>query len=496
MEQKNKIDRKKLLQEKLKRESTDLFATSFEQQVNFVKDESKRKVALCSRRASKTYSGALSFIKTGLENPGCSMCYITMTLSSARRIMYKDIIEPLNDQFKLGLKLKQLPPEVHFPNGSVIYLVGIDSKEDEKNKLLGQKNKLIIIDEAQDITVDLKDLIERVCKPTLIDTNGQIIMMGTPSDNMNTYFYEVTKTYKSVEGWKYFSWNAAENPYVKENFLADIEKEKIVNPSIEETPSFRQMYMGQWVASHGARVYRWSERNFRDTSMAEIIKAKEKNINFELTDLPVIDELPEKDINGNFISYTTIMGIDVGYNDADAFVIGKYSQHDKNLYIIEAHTQAKNDDVATGMMIQRLRQRFDFNRIVIDGSSLKSVETMRQRMGIPLVAADKGKKADYIGMFNMDMDAGLIKIFPQPKKLILNEWNKLIWDQDPRKTRRELPGLHNHVSDALLYLWRTATNWSNIPLEQEEISDERHNQRMDTGLFDFLLNRKDEEWQF
>ena len=51
-----------------------------------------------------------------------------------------------------------------FPNGSVIYLVGADSNEDERQKLLGQKFVLVVIDEAQAFGIDLRQLVYGVLK--------------------------------------------------------------------------------------------------------------------------------------------------------------------------------------------------------------------------------------------------------------------------------------------------------------------------------------------
>ena len=48
-----------------------------------------------------------------------------------------------------------------------IYLVGADSNEDERQKLLGQKFVLVVIDEAQAFTIDLRQLVYGVLKPAV-----------------------------------------------------------------------------------------------------------------------------------------------------------------------------------------------------------------------------------------------------------------------------------------------------------------------------------------
>lgn len=432
----------KLLLEKKKRENVpNLLQGSFTQQENFVNDPARRKVALCNRRASKSYSIGIDMITTGLLYPKSTMTFLSMTLSTCQRILIKDIVYPLNDLFKLNLQI--MSKEIRFPNGSIIYMVGIDQGEKQKNKLLGQKQRLMAVDEAQDITIDLEDLIERVVEPALIDLNGRIIIAGTPSDNTSTYFYKITKGYQSIAGWSYHAWSSLDNPYMKDKVKLLIEEKEKENPFFKTTDYYQQMYLGKWVINKDALIYKPTPQNFN------------------LTELP---NLPEGQ------AYIYILGIDLGFKDADAFIVMAYSLIDKHLYIIEAHRQSGNDDVATALMIKRLAVRYSFTTMVIDGAALKSVETMRQRFQLPLKAANKLGKKDHITLFNMDLQAGIIKILPQAAVLLKEEWSKLIWD--PKHPNKEKEGLANHCSDAALYGFMEAHNWASIVPDNKIISEQ------------------------
>lgn len=399
----------------------DMLSKCFDQQRDFILDPARKKALLCSRRAGKSLCAGIYFLKTGLENPGCNMIYMAANEEQCKKVMYKDVVEYLYKEFKLNLEIIQSPAHCRFPNGSVLYFAGIDQNERLREKLLGSKYKLAILDEAQSIKIDVEDLINRVLGPTLIDERGTMCIMGTPHDDTNTYFYKITKSTESVNGWSFHTWNGLDNPHMKQQFEEEIELYKKENPKIESTVWFRQQIKGEWVSNSNALVYRYDREN---------------NLNFiEQSDF---EDLPDK--------WTYILSVDLGFTDADAFVVIAYNDTDPNLYIIEAHVEKGNDDIATGYMIQRLAQRYTFSRMIIDGASLKSVETMRQRMKLPLMAADKGKKADYIMLFNMDMDRGIIKILPQPREKLLKEWDRLIWDVDKndKVRRREKPGLANH----------------------------------------------------
>lgn len=417
----------------------ELLENSFEQQINFVKDKCKRKVALCTRRAGKSYSAGLMLCIIGLLYPKSNMVFATMTMATSKDIMMKDIINPLNEKYNLGLEL--IGYKVHFPNGSVIHLFGVNKDEQQKNKLLGKKNKIFILDEAQDITIDIPDLIERVVDPSLLDEVGQFVMMGTPSDNTKTYFYDITNEYKSTPGWNFHRWNCLDNPYVREQIIQATAEKEALNPLYKTTDVYRQMWLGEWVISKNALIYKPVPSNF-DT-----------------------DSLPE-DHN----KYIWLLGIDLGYVDADGFVIGAYSLTDNHLYIVKAIAQKGNDITATAETILNLSKRHNFNRIVIDASNLKAVEEMRKRWQLPLVAADRAKKADYIRLFNLDLQTGIIKILPEAREALNNEWKSLIWDS--KKPGIEKAGLDNHCADSALYMWRTAKNWASIVPDNKKLSEE------------------------
>jgi len=86
----------------------------------------------------------------------------------------------------------------------VIYLVGADSNEDERQKLLGQKFVLVVIDEAQAFGIDLRQLVYGVLKPAVADYRGTIILTGTPGNPIKGLFFDVTNGREA--GWSGHRW--------------------------------------------------------------------------------------------------------------------------------------------------------------------------------------------------------------------------------------------------------------------------------------------------
>ena len=204
---------KKILTTLAKRNNRpNILAEALPQQLEFIKDPSKLKAILATRRASKSYTAGLYLFQEALSNDGVSCLYLALTRQSAKNIMVKDVLSVINRKYKLNAVFNKTDLSYTLPNGSVIYLLGIDSDEEEKEKLLGQKYKLVVVDEAASFKTDQKDLIYKVLKPAMADLQGTICMIGTPGNNIRTLFYNVTTGIE--KGWSVYKWKATDNPHV------------------------------------------------------------------------------------------------------------------------------------------------------------------------------------------------------------------------------------------------------------------------------------------
>ena len=434
----------------------DLCITSSPKQKAFIEDTAKCKIALCARRSGKSYAAAIILIQTALLNPGSTSVYITKTIEVAYRILIKDIVEVLNKKFNLNLIIYRNPGRIIFPNKSIIYLIGVDNSEDERTKLLGQRYACCVIDEVQDFSIDVYDLINRIIKPALLDLNGTLCLIGTASDKTYSYFYDLTKDYLSIPPFSFHTWTAKDNYSIPEGqqkpiselILTDIEEMKSYNPNIESTPYFQQHYLARWCVNTSALVYRPSSINF-------------------------INTLPNAE-------YTYLLSIDLGFSDSSAFVVGAYSKYDKRLYIIESYKLSKMDFTDVANKIKEYQQRYTFFRIIIDAANLQGVQEIRRRHQINLVPAIKNDKVLHISLFNADLDAGNILILPKAAEGLKKEYQFLIWSDKKKDT--EDPKAENHLSDATLYLWRHARNYLAKPplprLTEQQLFDKECDDRI------------------
>ena len=350
--------------------------------------------------------------------------------------MWKDVLKAIDRRWALGAHFLESKLTMELPNGSILYLMGMDRDETEKDKLLGGKYAEVAIDEAQAFTINLSKLVYDILKPAVADYRGTIGLYGTPGNLKKGLFYDLTHDQDPSAGpqqWQRLgfsghSWSTFDNPYMVEKWREEIAELVAANPLIEQTPGFQQNYLGRWVVDDSKLVYRYQpgRNDFSGT-------------------LPVF---PKGD-------WHWVLGVDLGFNDPCAFTVLAYHDHDRTLYVLESTKQAKMDVTDTAERIEALKKKYPIEHTTIDGSAKQAVEEMNRRHGTMAVPADKREKAEHIDIMNAEFIQARIKLGPncQPLK---EEYGGLIWDERKLELlkRVEHPGCANHATDSTYYGWR------------------------------------------
>lgn len=428
-------------------DTNDLFDPKFPQQINFCNDPSKLKALFCTRRASKSFTAGLYMIKECLENPGINCLFIGLTRMSAKGIIWKDILKVIDRAHSLECMFNGTDLTMTFPNGSVIYLTGVDADEDEMNKLLGKKYRLVCLDEASMYTINLSRLVYGILKPAVADPNqygerGTICMMGTSSNFTKGLFYDITT---GVEpGWSLHTWTAHDNPYVRIQWQEELDEIDRLRPLFKETPLYKQWYLNQWVIDTEKLVYKFNS---------------DKNL---------FDNRPDK-LKPSGWSY--VLGVDLGYEDDSAFVLCAFHENNPTLFILSTYNKKHMDITDVANKIKEYMGQYLIGKVIVDGSDKQSVEEMRRRHGVPLEAAEKQGKSDFVELLNAELIQAKIKINNKCTNLI-NELMGLVWKTTgdvidlPRK---EHPALPNHLCDAFLYAWRYCYQYMSEPIVQRPV---------------------------
>lgn len=406
--------------------SVDILDRNFTHQVNFIEDPFKLKAAFCTRRSAKSYTGGLYLIREALSTPNVSCLYIALTRDSAKKIMWKDVLKAINRKFNLNANFNETLLTMTLPNGSVIYLTGVDADENEKEKLLGQKYKLVIADEAASYSINLRELIYGILKPAVADYRGTICLLGTAGNITQGLFFDITTG--KEPGWSLHQWTAHQNPYIAKQWQEELDEIKQTRPLFMQTPLFKQWYLNEWVIDDTKLVY-WYRPGRNDYSQLAI--------------------------KGD---WQYVLGVDLGYRpDPSAFCLLGFHHHDKTLYVIESFKRLEMDITDVANCIKTYQSRFPIFKVVIDGSNKQAVEEMQKRHDIALTAADKRGKSDFIEIMNAEFTQERIKVNPHTNIDLIDEWKRLVWKMTGDKIdipREEHPGLPNHIADACLYGWR------------------------------------------
>ncbi len=166
---------------------------AFPEQIAFLEDPARFKIAHCSRGAAKSYTAGIGMYEFMQEFPGCSIFYVTKTHDMARNIMWSTVMKALNRDFNVGMDFNETLLEGRHPNGSTFRLTGIDGDSRQQDKLLGGKYKLVVLDEVAFFETDLSEIIERTLRPAVGRIGGSIWLVSTSSDYPRGIFFEATR---------------------------------------------------------------------------------------------------------------------------------------------------------------------------------------------------------------------------------------------------------------------------------------------------------------
>jgi hypothetical protein len=412
-----------------------LKSMAFAEQAAFIDDPARLKAALCTRRSGKSLGGLIWLLDAAQETSMCDVLFIGLTRHSTRRAAWKPGVKYLQRDFGLLGQCNETDLSFTLGNGSTLYLLGMDADPRQIEKLLGSKLRRVVIDEAGSFhAIDLKELVFEKLMPALSDLRGEVALIGTPTNIKRGLFYDLTNGNDSCnpgrwvkDGWSCHRWSAFQNPHMQAQWNEDIAQLKVETSNIEELPWFQQQYLGRWAVDASKLVYRYLiGRN-------------------DYTELPSL---------GRKGRWHYVLGIDLGYEDPTAFTVCAYHDFDRTLYVIKSTKRKGMDVTDVAERTKQIAALFELDAIVVDNANKQAVEELRRRHELPLTAADKIGKADFIEIMNAEFIAGRIKLHLGETAPLVDEYGELIWDDRSEKRKEEHPKCANHCTDATLYAWR------------------------------------------
>lgn len=397
----------------------------FGKQWKFVTDPQPFKIAVCSRRAGKTIACAAHLIDTAINAPDTVSLYITLSRNNAKKLIWRELLK-INTKYALGGILDSTELSITFPNKAVIYVSGAkDSSEIEKFR--GLPIKLCYIDECQSFREYIQELIDDIIAPALLDYAGTLCLIGTPGPIPTGYFYECDQV---SEAWSKHGWTFFDNPFIPEK--SKMTHQQLLDRELKrrgvkvEDPSIQREFFGRWVLDSDSLWIHYKHELNHFTQLLEGVK------------------------------YNYIMGIDLGFEDADAIAILAWSERDPATYLVEEVVVKKQGITELVNQVIALDKKYNVDKMVIDTGGLgkKIAEEMIRRHQIPVQAADKVRKQENVAFLNDALRTGRFKAksashFAKDSQLVEIDRNK----STPDKIRLS-DKYHSDIIDAVLYAFR------------------------------------------
>lgn len=412
------------LAKRSKQSSFDIRHFLFDKQLAFVQDPAPFKTAVCSRRSGKTVACAADLINTAISNTNVVCLYITLSRKNAKKIIWKELLN-INRTYKLEGHPDNTELSLTFPNGSIIYASGAkDSSEIEKFR--GLAIKKAYLDESQSFKAYIRELIDEVIAPALMDYAGSLALIGTPGPVPTGYFHDCST---ATNVWAQHAWTFFDNPFIASK--SGMTHRAILDRELErrgvtiDDPSVQREWFGRWVLDTDSLLLRYQE---------------------------AVNDYSEVSIG----KMTYVMGIDLGFVDADAIAVLGYSDTSPTTYLIEEIVIPKQGITELVEQIARMQKKYDIAKMMIDEGGLgkKIAEEIRRRHHIPVQQAEKQRKMENIAFLNDALRTGRFKAkadsrFAQDSYLV-----EIDRDKSTPERIKVRDNFHSDIIDAVLYAFK------------------------------------------
>ena len=206
-------------------------------------DDHRFKVVIAGRRFGKTHL-AIQCLAYYARIPDQEVWYVTGSYRQAKLIVWRKLKQRLMD-LRWTKKINESELTIELKNGSRISLKGADNED----SLRGVGLNYIILDEFADID---PEAWYEVLRPTLADTEGSAMFIGTPKGIANwsydLYQYEL----EFADVWKSFQFTTIDGGNVKPEEI-ELAKRDL------DTRTFRQEFLATF-ETYAGRIYYAFER--------------------------------------------------------------------------------------------------------------------------------------------------------------------------------------------------------------------------------------------
>lgn len=219
-------------------------------QAEIVNSNARFRVAVTGRRFGKTTLSVYEMLGYALYRPKSKIVYVAPTIKQARDIawaMLKDItrnaLAESPNETRLELKIKCVGSQ----ETSEIWLRGTENIE----SLRGIGIHFLVVDEVASMS-GWNTIWREVLRPTLVDTKGQALFIGTPKGF--NHFYDLFNLQDKDTDYKSFRFTSYDNSFIDKG---EIDKAKQEAERTQTMDEFNQEYLAQFVSVSGQVYKEW-----------------------------------------------------------------------------------------------------------------------------------------------------------------------------------------------------------------------------------------------
>lgn len=416
-----------------------IFRRAFDIQQEVLLSHKRRIYMMCGRRSGKTITNAMKIVEK-LIDPDSRVLYVGLSIKSALYQMWNEVKTLIKE---IGLEIteeRRNEGTIILSNGSYLALKGNNDKR-EQEKMRGYFWDLIIVDEVQSQPY-LKELLDDVLEPELIDRKGTLILSGTGPLIRASYWEELWQ-HEDPNTLKK-NWNILSNPII-EDALEELNRIKQAKGWTDKSAQYVREYLGQIAYDDEALIFELKDNNF---------------YTIEDFDRWVNEHQSIKNIR--FIG-----GIDYGFRDYNAVAIIAFSLEKKEKFLLyeykinNASLETFGEHIKNG--IEQVKTKLpqfkglDININFMADHNPQNSFDLSKNFDLTIIPAEKHDKNLSFSIAETEVRTGNLKV---PKGSIFEEEaSKTLWERDNKGniTRTISSVYHPDLIDALLYALRTVT---------------------------------------
>ena len=206
-------------------------------------DPSRFRVIVAGRRFGKTYL-AINELAKFARYPKRKCLYIATTYRQAKNVIWEDLKDLLFEKHWVK-KVNESDLTITLVNGSNITL----RSSENRDSLRGTKYDFIALDEFADMH---PDTWYSVLRPTLSDTGGHAMFIGTPKGR--NHFYDLWIQGNATEDWSSWQFTTIEGGQVSEEEILAAQRDM-------DERRFNAEYNAQFVDDQAVIFYSFGEHN-------------------------------------------------------------------------------------------------------------------------------------------------------------------------------------------------------------------------------------------